>query len=401
MQSWRVLAGTTILIATLAGALWGYSGGAPTQFSAEHIRVIASLSLSNLPGLPADPSNRFGDRPEAARLGEALFSDTGMSASGTIACASCHIPSRGFDDQALPGKGVGVTTRRAMPLAGTAYSPWFFWDGRTDSQWSQALGPIENLGEQAFSRVEVVRFVADNYAKEYQALFGALPELQDMPVVAGPFGTPAGRQAWAALSDAQRAQINAAFANVGKAIASFERTIAPVRTRFDDFADALAAGTPGTSLSPTEQLGLAVFVGKGQCAQCHNGPLLSDHFFHNTGVPLADGLPVDLGRLPALQVVDADEFNCLGPHSDAKAEQCGELRFKATSDQLLRAFKTPSLRGVGQRAPYMHAGQFADLDAVVAHYNAAPWAEIGVTELHRPNLTADEIAALIAFLKII
>jgi cytochrome c peroxidase len=116
-------------------------------------------------------------------------------------------------------------------------------------------------------------------------------------------------------------------------------------------------------------------------------------------VPVAAGLHLDLGRLPATLTVSADPFNCLGAFSDAAAAQCGELRFMSTDDSLLRAFKTPSLRAVVQRPPYMHAGQFADLETVVAHYNHAPWSPLGLTELHPLELTDDEVAALVAFLK--
>ena len=78
----------------------------------------------------------------------------------------------------------------------------------------------------------------------------------------------------------------------------------------------------------------------------------------------------------------ADEFNCLGPFRDARPEQCQELRFMVTDDPALEgAFKTPGLRGVADRAPYMHAGQLATLEQVVRHYVAAPHAVVGHSEL--------------------
>jgi cytochrome c peroxidase len=88
--------------------------------------------------------------------------------------------------------------------------------------------------------------------------------------------------------------------------------------------------------------------------------------------------------------VRSDEFNCLGPFSDARPEQCEELRFMVTDDPALEgAFKTPGLRGVAARAPYMHAGQFATLEQVVRHYVAAPHAAVGHSELtHRHDGTA-------------
>lgn len=390
---------TIVALALVGGLVWFIDQPARASFDADAVRTIASLSLSKLPALAPDPSNRVSDDPAAAALGEALFSDERLSASGTMACASCHIPDNGFDDGKLPGQSVGVTTRRAMPLAGTAYSPWFFWDGRADSQWAQALGPMENVNEQSITRVAVAQLIARDYRAQYEALFGPLPALEGLPAGAGPLGTEAEKAAWGTLDAATQDAVNTIFANAGKSIAAFERTIEPEQSRFDDFADAIAAGQSSDALTAEEQRGLAVFVGRGNCTQCHNGPLLTDNFFHNTGVPLADGLPLDLGRLPALKQVDDDPFNCLGAYSDAEAGQCGELRFKATGDTLLRAFKTPSLRGVSRRAPFMHAGQFADLETVVEHYNAAAWAPIGVSEVHRLDLTEQEMADLVAFLK--
>jgi cytochrome c peroxidase len=369
------------------------------HFSDAEIALVGDLSLSQLGPLAQDHSNWVADDPAAAAFGAALFDDPRLSSSGTIACSSCHQPERGFADGSLPGQGVGNTTRRSMPLAGMAYSPWFFWDGRADSQWAQALGPIENQDEHALSRLALARIVTRFYADQYQAIFGPLPDLQGLPEAAGPLGSPEERLAWDRLKETETASVNTVFANVGKVIAAFERSILPTRGRLDDFADALVSGVSSEALSPLEQRGLKIFVGAGQCIRCHSGPLFTDHFFHNTGVPLATGLPLDLGRLPATAAVSADPFNCLGAFSDAAAGQCGELRFMSTDDSLVRAFKTPSLRAVVRRPPYMHAGQFADLDVVVAHYNAAPWAPVGLTELHRPGLTDDEMAALVAFLK--
>jgi cytochrome c peroxidase len=101
----------------------------------------------------------------------------------------------------------------------------------------------------------------------------------------------------------------------------------------------------------------------------------------------------------AAQVL-TDEFNCLSRYSDAKPEQCLELRFiKVDAHEMERQFKPPSLRGVAERAPYMHAGQFKTLEEVLHHYNTAPPAPAGHSELVPLNLSAQEIAQLIAFLK--
>jgi cytochrome c peroxidase len=104
--------------------------------------------------------------------------------------------------------------------------------------------------------------------------------------------------------------------------------------------------------------GLRLFIGKAGCLNCHNGPLLTDNDFRNTGVPAVRSLPTDTGRAEGAQTVQLDPFNCLGSFSDATPEQCAELTFmKASGEELVRAFKTPSLRDVAQRAPFMHTGQ--------------------------------------------
>lgn len=64
----------------------------------------------------------------------------------------------------MPSSGMGQTNRRTMPVAGTAYNPWLFWDGRRDSQWSQALGPLESAVEHGTDRTQVAHVIAAAYA---------------------------------------------------------------------------------------------------------------------------------------------------------------------------------------------------------------------------------------------
>ena len=390
--------GAVVLATAVVGWYWLDQVG--PQWSPTETKLIASLSLSTLPPLPPDPSNAVGDDPAAAALGRALFFDTRLSGNGKVACASCHLPDQQFQDGTPLATGMGQTNRRTMPIAGTAYSPWLFWDGRRDSQWSQALGPLESAVEHGTDRTQVTHIIAANYAVDYQAVFGALPELSGLSEHASPLGTDAARASWAALTEPERDEINRVFANVGKAIAAFERTIVPQATRFDAYADALAAGRDTAGLlTPTELEGLRLFVGEGECTKCHNGPLLTDQHFHNTGVPAAAGLPEDKGRIVAIAQVLADPFNCLGPYSDAGPTDCSELRYmEREGDDLVRAYKSPSLRGVTERAPFMHAGQLATLAAVVRHYNEAPAAPAGHSELEPLAMSEAELAALEAFL---
>jgi cytochrome c peroxidase len=113
-------------------------------WSGEEIRLLRSLSISSLPSLPKDPSNKYVDDPRAVALGKKLFFDKKFSANGKVSCSTCHDPDVSFTDKLPLAKGMGTTTRRTMPLIGSAYNAWFFWDGRKDSLWSQAIGPIES-----------------------------------------------------------------------------------------------------------------------------------------------------------------------------------------------------------------------------------------------------------------
>jgi cytochrome c peroxidase len=373
------------------------------SFSDAEKATIASMSLASLPPLPADPTNKYADDPAAAAFGATLFFDQRMSIDGVVSCGTCHLIDRQFQDDLPRGKGIGTTDRRTMPLAGVAWGPWFFWDGRRDSLWAQALTPLEDPREHGGTRAFYAHFVADQFSERYQRIFGPLPDLSAVPENAGPFGTDAEKAAWESMSPRQQDDVNRVFSNLGKALAAFQRSIAPEETRFDRFAEALAAGdepSGNAALTDEEIAGLKLFIGKANCSTCHTGPRLTDDSFHNTGVPAVPGLPDDLGRESGAREVAADPFNCLGKFSDAGSETCGELRFMVKDGpQLTRAYKPPSLRGAATRPPYMHAGQFATLEEVVDHYASAPAAPSGKTELHPLTLSERERQQLIAFLK--
>ncbi|HMQ57983.1 MAG TPA: cytochrome c peroxidase [Rhizobiaceae bacterium] len=383
-------------------ALFGLSA-CQDDLTPEQIAVAKSLTIDALAPAPDDPSNAYDTNGEAAALGAALFADAGFSANGEVACATCHLADRQFQDDLPLGRGVGETDRRTMPLAGVAWSPFLFWDGRKDSLWSQALGPLESAVEHATTRTAFARRIASQHGEPYRAVFGPLPDLTGAPASAGPFGTPAEIAAWENLDAAARDAINRVFANGGKAIAAFERTLTPAQTRFDQYVRAVAEGqkpADADRFTPQETEGLKLFIGRGQCINCHNGPRLTDEHFHNTGVPAAAGRKPDPGRAAALAMLDGDEFNCLGPYSDAAPEQCAELRFMSRDEHAFEgAFKPPTLRGVAARPPYMHAGQIETLEAAIDHYSAAPAAPQGHSELQRLDLTANDKAALLAFLR--
>ncbi|MCC7355436.1 MAG: cytochrome-c peroxidase [Anaerolineae bacterium] len=378
----------------------------PLRWSQAEMDMLRSLWIGSLPPLPADSSNAVAGDPRAVALGHKLFFDTRFSASGQVSCATCHQPERTFVDGLPLAKGIGTMNRKTMTIIGTAYSPWLFWDGRKDSQWAQALGPLENPIEHGGTRTQYAHLIAGHYRTEYEALFGPLPDLSDrarFPATAGPVADPAARVAWEKMAPEDREAVTRIYANVGKAIAAYERQIIPGPSRFDTYAQALLAGetkTTQNTLTPDEVAGLRLFIGKAECTHCHNGPLFTNNAFHNTGVPAAAGLPEDSGRADGARQVLVDEFNCLSRYSDAEPEECTELRFVKTGEAALAgAFKPPTLRNVAESAPYMHAGQFATLRQVLAHYNRAAPGPVGKTELFPLGLSGKELAQLEAFLK--
>jgi cytochrome c peroxidase len=374
-----------------------------TNWSEEERVILNSLWIENIPPLPPDSSNAYADDPRAAELGHKIFFDKRFSSNGRVSCGTCHLPDNLFQDGIPLAFGVGITDRRTMTVIGTAYSPWFFWDGRKDSLWSQALGPLENPVEHGINRTIAAHLIAEFYADEYAAIFGPLPDLTNLPGSAGPAGDPNSIAIWEDITLLEREAITNIFVNLGKSIAAYERLLNPGASRFDQYVEAVLSREKKSTdsiLSTKEISGLRLFIGKAQCINCHNGPLFTNNDFHNTGVPAAVGLPEDMGRaLGALQVLH-DEFNCLSIYSDAQPNQCAELRFLVADGHTLnRQFKTSSLRNVFDRGPYMHAGQFAGLEDVLNHYNSAPDSPGGHSELEPLNLSQKEIGHIIAFLK--
>jgi cytochrome c peroxidase len=382
-----------------------HSGG---DWSPAQIQLLESLSIASLPALPAAPSNRVADDPRALRLGDRLFFEPGLSANGEISCATCHLPALYFSDGRPRSVGLAETPRNAPTVVGLAYSPWLFWDGRRDSLWAQALAPMEAPPEMGATRLDVVRFVTGDprYRAAYVEIFGEPPDFAaaPFPVRASPYGDREARAAWEALDPDRQDEVNRAFANIGKAIAAYERRLVPGPSRFDVYVAALVEGKLGPGeqgpLSGDEIAGLRLFVdaGRTQCLRCHNGPLLTNNSFHDIATSRFGPLP-DLGRFLGAQSLLLDEFNCLGRYSDAPAEACEELRFLGRRElgEKAGAFKTPTLRGVAETAPYLHDGSMATLEEVMDHYRDPP-PEPG-HELPTLDLSDAEAAQLVAFLK--
>jgi len=376
-------------------------------WSQAEVVTLESMWLSTLPPLPPDPSNAVADNPDAAGLGQQIFFDPRFSANGGVSCATCHQPDRMFTDGLPKAKAIGTTARGTPTIVGTAYSSWFFWDGRRDSQWSQALAPMESAVEHGGNRTQYVHIIDENeaYRVQYEAIFGPMPDFSDrvrFPDQAGPVEDPAAAGAWQEMNPEDRRSVNQVFANLGKAIAAYERQIMPGPSHFDDYVQALLAGDEAAmaeALTSEEIAGLRLFIGQGKCTQCHNGPLLTNNGFHSVGVPAPEGKEPDIGRFSGVQQALDNEFNCLGSYSDAGSDDCLELRFaKTTGMELMSAFKVPTLRNVAETAPYMHAGQFATLGQVLVHYKEAPAGPSGHTDLQPLDLAETEIDELEAFL---
>ncbi len=367
------------------------------RWSEEDKKVIRSLSLSSLPPLPSDPSNAYADNPKAIEMGKKLFFDKSFSANGKVSCATCHMPEYSFTDRLALARGMGTTSRRTMPIIGAAYQSWFFWDGRKDSLWSQAIGPIESPPEHGVTRSFCVHLIIDKYKSEYTEIFGSLPKVnhKSCPPKASPgTGNPVALRLWNAMKPGDRDAVNRVYANIGKAIAAYVRRIVPSPAPFDLYVDAVLRNDQAAAdraLGRDAVEGLRLFIGKAKCINCHMGPLFTNSGFHNIGTDN----PRDKGRAEGIDEVLSDEFNCLGKYSDAKPEECGELRFIDTDkSKYTGSFKTPTLRNVADRPPYMHAGQFKTLQEVLFFYRRS-----SSREVEHQDLTDGELARIEAFLK--
>jgi len=280
--------------------------------------------------VPFPASNPFSEEKRA--LGERLFHDKRLSIDGSIACANCHMRAKGFADGRRQGRGVpGVPLKRHTPtLWNLAWAGPVFWDGRARSLEEQVAGPIEAPEEMG------------------QPVAGLITRLAADPAYVRAFA--------AAFPDEPRVT----HETLGKAIATFERTLVSPPTRFDRWIDG-----DDKALTREAVEGFKVFTGQGRCANCHSGWAFTDYAFHDIGLP-----GEDRGRGAVLRLDVAEH-----------------------------AFKTPSLREIGRSAPYMHDGSLATLQDVVRHYQR------GIVE--RPTLSADlprklalgdrERSALLAF----
>ncbi len=319
----------------------------PVSFAEKEVREIRKLSP--LPELPPSPTNTVADDPVAVHLGQQLFYDTRLSAKGAVACATCHDPEKSFSDGRPVSEGISKLDRHSQGLWNVGHQRWFFWDGRADSLWAQALQPLLDEREMGGSVEQIRKVVTEDPAlnTDYEKLFG----------------------------EAGTHSPDRFFSNVGKSFEAYQRLFVSKDSAFDRFVEDLDNVQPGDDkhLSESARRGLRIFVGRGQCILCHAGPNFSDGEFHNIGLPRHPELPRDSGRFAGIRKLEEDRFKGTGEFSDDRSEKTNiKTRYLVVKVNNLGEFKTPSLRNVAESAPYMHDGRFATLREVLDFYSELP-----------------------------
>lgn len=372
--------------------------------------LLQTMLISEMPLLPEKRTNRYAGDQRAAALGHKLFFDQRFSSNGEISCSSCHQPDKYFTDGKKVSQGLATVKRNAPTIVGINQSNWFFLDGRADSLWAQALGPLEDPAEHGGNRSQYAHIIYNDeeYREAYEELFGEMPDLADkerFPEHAAPLRDARSSGPWRNMVAEDREAITQIFVNMGKAIAAYEHKLRPAPSRFDHFVEALLNDDDHAmerAMDDDEVAGLRLFIGEANCVICHNGPALSDFEFHNVGTPLVAPGVFDFGRKVAVQRVRKTPFNCQGRYNDAQDKSCDELKYINTdAHTTLGTFRTPTLRNVSKTAPYMHAGQYETLEDVVRHYVDPPPTMMGESDTRALNFDLDEQeqGQLLAFLK--
>lgn len=194
------------------------------------------------------PPRALAPRPALAALGERLFFDPRLSGTGSVLCATCHVPYRAFQDGKALAFGLEKADRNTPSLLNVGYFRRYGWDGARANLAAQNLRPLLEAKEMRSGPAHVAAVLRKFYAAQYREAFG-----QPLPADDGKV-----------------------FEDVGAALAAFEQKLVSRRTPFDEFRDVLAgADTGGAAAYPeSAQRGLKRFV--AQCSTCHAGPLFSD-----------------------------------------------------------------------------------------------------------------------------
>ena len=291
------------------------------------------------------PAHRDGFTPQQIDLGRYLFFDPALSADGSISCASCHHPDKGFSDGRARSVGIGghEAQRSAPTLWNVAFLKRLFWDARAESLEEQAKGPLFHPHEMGNSEAQLAQTLNDNPV--YAALFRqAFPEARD----------------------------TIELPQVYTALTAFQTSLISLNSRYDQYAHGYHA-----ALNAQEIEGMNVFRSfVARCAECHTPPLFTNQQIAVIGTPEPDGRALDIGA---------------------------ESTFDAA--KLKGGFRVPSLRNIAQTAPYMHSGGFETLRDTVEFYTKGRGHAVpeGVDmQLHwhiwEPNLTDYELDRLVDFL---
>ncbi|CAJ9345952.1 cytochrome c peroxidase [Burkholderia pseudomallei] len=273
-------------------------------------------------------------------LGKELFNDPSLSADGTVRCASCHIPEKGYADGRATAVGIfgRVGTRNTPSLLSVeiAKEGAFFWDGRRTVLEQAVLDPITNPVEMGLhDQAQVMQRIGQN--STYRVAFA---------------------QAFPKHGDAFTPD------DVGVALATYIRSLTPPESAFDRYTRGNRA-----ALNPRAQLGLALFQGKAGCAECHRlegaSPTFTDHAYHRTGVGL-DGITANLPVLTKGVITRSLQGGAIGDRVATHEDEAQLGRFNVTLEPAdIGLFHTPSLRSVSRTAPYMHDGSVPTLEDAI------------------------------------
>jgi cytochrome c peroxidase len=324
-------------------------------------RWVSAGSPEDIGPLPAAPTPEDNpSTPKKVELGKRLFFDARLSADGSLACVSCHLPDQGWTTNTplSPAYPTNMERRNSQTLINVAFNKALLWDGRATSLEKQALGPIQNplhMNQNLDLLIEKLRAIPE-YMERFQEVFGT-----------------------SVSSD-----------GLGKALAAFERTLITHNAPFDRYMEG-----DRQAMSESAQRGMELFKGKARCILCHHGPNFSDSQFHNLGVPDAQLLFHPL--VQASIRFDAKRMN-VAAYDQVERDLGRYLVTKEEKDK--GAFKTPTLRNVVQRDPYMHNGVFQSLEDIIDFYDRGAGGVFGKSPLLQPlGLIAEEKRDLLAFLQ--